>query len=290
MKSPLFRYIFLPFCSVNLCHGALIMDFESYGAAGSNVVGQGGTPPNVWSINDATDQYSQIANSNANPTDPFTVSKALNLGDASAVTTAPTGPNVTMSYPSGGTVGATSLMFDFVIVDSLTGSFPNRDRFSISFSNGLTNVFAVYFVPRDTDLVTPGYQNSATPGSGTPAQWDLHYQIGNSATVPLNLGVLELSQYRFDLQFQPNANPSLSNFDLSITSAIPNSLSDDRVDLSLDPNTTFSHLNVGWLKMDGNPYGSNSIVIDNINLVPEPSSALLLGLAGLGFVTRRKRA
>lgn len=39
-----------------------------------------------------------------------------------------------------------------------------------------------------------------------------------------------------------------------------------------------------------NDFGSNSLVFDNYSLVPEPSSALLACLAGLGFVTRRKRA
>lgn len=289
MKSRFSQVFLFSIFSGSLCNAALVIDFESYAAAGSDVVGQGGTPPNVWSINDSTDQYSQIANSNVNPYDQFNVSKVLNLGDASAVTTPPTGPNVTMSYPIGGTVGATSLVFDFVIADSLTGPFANRDRFSVSLYNGITNVFSVYFIPKDADAITPGYQNSPTPGSAL-GQWNLSYQVGNLSTVPLNIGVLELSQYHFDLQFTPNANPLLTDFNLSVTSAVPNTLSDGAAGLSLSPGASFANLDVAWLKMEGNAYGSNSILVDNINLVPEPASSLLVCLAGLGFVARRKRA
>jgi hypothetical protein len=45
-----------------------------------------------------------------------------------------------------------------------------------------------------------------------------------------------------------------------------------------------------WDPLDPNNEGSNILIIDDLTLVPEPSSALLLGLAALGFVTRRRRA
>jgi hypothetical protein len=286
MKLPLSRFLFVSLVFSGSLQAAFITDFETYGPAGSDVVGQGGISPNVWSINNAIDQYSQIANANVNPTDIFNTSKVLNLGDASAVTTAPTSSNVTLSYPVTGTVGATSLIFDFVIVDSLnTIGFTNRDRFSVS----LGNIFSVYFVPKDADLDTPGYQNPTSPGS-TTGQWNLFYQVAAGPTVALNLGVLELSQYRFDLQFAENANPLLTDFTLKITSGVPNTLTDGALGLSLDPDTLYSTFNVGWLKMEDNAYGSNSILIDNLNLVPEPSSTLLVALAGLGFATRRRRA
>jgi hypothetical protein len=263
---------------------ATVIDFESYGVPGSDVAGQG-APPLLWTINDANDQYSQVANSNVNPTDTFNVSKVLNLGDASAVETPPTGPDVTLSYPLGGSIGATSLVFDFAISDSVNGPFPNRDRFLVSFGN----VFSVYFVPVDADPGTPGYQNPVSPGSSL-AQWNLFYQIGAAPTVPLNLGVLELSQYRFNLGFSENGlDPSKTDFLLSITSAVPNTLSDGATGIDLDPSDAYGSLNVGWLKMEGNDYGSNSILIDNIIFVPEPSSVLLAGVAGLGLALRRRR-
>jgi hypothetical protein len=45
-----------------------------------------------------------------------------------------------------------------------------------------------------------------------------------------------------------------------------------------------------WNPLDPNNEGSNMLLIDDLSLVPEPSSALLLGLAGFAFMTRRKRA
>ena len=51
---------------------------------------------------------------------------------------------------------------------------------------------------------------------------------------------------------------------------------------------TLTSFAVTWDSTGG--AGGNSITVDNVSLVPEPSSALLLGLAGLGFISRRRRA
>jgi hypothetical protein len=237
---------------------------------------------NGWTISDTTDQFSQITDSNANPADPFTVSQALNLGDASAVTSLPSGSSVSLSHAYTGTIGATQLIFDFIIADSKNGAFSNRDQFGVSISNGGTNVFAVTFVPT---------AQSATPNSAPVAQWNLFYQIGAQPTVALNLGVLENSQYNFNLDFSPNlGNPLLSDFSLSLTSAVPNTLTDGATGVALNPGLATGEFNVNWAKHLGGNFGSNSIVVDNLSVVPEPSSSLLICLAGLGFISRRKRA
>ena len=252
-------------------------DFENFLAVGSNIAGQ-----DNWRINDSTDQFSQIQSSNANPSDPFTVSKALNLGDASAVTSLPVLASVVLSHDYSSTVGATHLIFDFIIADSANGAFTNRDEFGASISNGALNVFSISFVPKT---------QSGTPDSGDIAQWDLFYTLGSQSTVALNLGVLENSQYKFDLLFNPNGvNPALTDFLLSITSAVPNTMNDGAVGMDLDPSTAIGDLNISWSKHGGAAFGSNSIVVDNLAAIPEPSSSLLLCLAGLGLVSRRKRS
>ena len=51
---------------------------------------------------------------------------------------------------------------------------------------------------------------------------------------------------------------------------------------------TLTSFAVTWDSTGG--AGGNSITVDNVSLVPEPLSAFLLGLAGLGFISRRRRA
>jgi len=269
--------LFATFSVASIAHAAsYVTDFESFLPPGSDIAGQDG-----WTISNGTDQYSQVSFSNANPANPFFDSQALNLGDAEAVVTPPITSFVSLTNSYAGAIGTTSLYFDFIIFDSTDGNFTSRDTFGVSFSSGISNVFAISFVPT---------AQSATPSSGPVAQWNAIYQIGSQPLVALNLGILEDSQYNFNLAFNANAgNPLLSDFLLTITSAVPNVLSDGGIAIALDPTTATSEFNVNWI--DGDPsYGSNSIVIDNLGVVPEPSSALLVGLAALGFISRRKRA
>ena len=191
--------------TTSLYGAAYTTNFNSYGLY-SNPVGQDG-----WTINDSTDQYAIINRANADPLNPGITSRALQLGDASAVTYQPAGSTVALSHAYVGTVGATSLTFDFIVVDSATGSFPNRDIFGASISNGSGgNLFSVSFVP---------VSQSSDPDNDPNARWNVFYTLGTGATVPLNLSVYKNTQYYFNLGFNPNAsNPALSDFLLSITS------------------------------------------------------------------------
>jgi hypothetical protein len=53
---------------------------------------------------------------------------------------------------------------------------------------------------------------------------------------------------------------------------------------------TLGTYGIVWTPLNAANEGSNILILDDLSLVPEPSSAMLLGLAALGFVTRRKRA
>jgi len=280
MKYPLFAGL-LTAMLAHCAYGAYTTNFDDPPWSAIDGVSPGDDVNGIdnWTINDTTDQFSQVAYSNINPSIPTNFSQVLNLGGSTDLD--PIGSSVVLSHPSVGTVGATHLIFDFVLFDSFDID-PARNEFGVSMSNGGSNIFGISFVPDPLDV---GIENP----SSDEARWNIYYQVGNAATVPLNLSVFELSQYRLDLSFNPNAgNPALTDFLLSITSAVPNSLSDGALALSMSPTAVTDALNVSWSESPSSSYGSNSILIDNLSLVPEPSSTLLAGLAALGLLRRRR--
>jgi hypothetical protein len=159
---------------------------------------------------------------------------------------------------------------------------PNEDTFGWTFRNNLdVTLFSLLFDPNTAvngDLAIRIYDSSnveiAGAGSGS---WSMFYNAIYSLDVSVNsLGVV-------DVNFT-DAN--------SITTQVINGAS-----TGIDPGD-IAGVAATWILDDNteNPtgvygaFGSNSLVFDNYSLVPEPSSALLLGLAAFGFVTRRRRA
>ena len=282
MKFPLFAGLTTALIA-NCAYGVYITNFDAlpWGVVGVSDPGSDVNGIDGWTINDTNDQFSQVTLANANPADPYNQSLALNLGGSTDH--APLGSSVVLSHPQYATVGATKLIFDFMVQDSINSN-PARNAFGVSISNGGGNVFAIYFTPK------PGDVGILNPQSDL-GLWDIDYKVGSNPTVPLNLTVQEISQYNFNLDLHPNSgNSALTDFDLTIISAKPNVMSDGAVGLNLNPDTWTDKLNVLWLESPSASFGSDSIVIDNLSVVPEPSSALLVCLAGLGFVTRRRRA
>lgn len=247
-------------------------NFSSLGSFGSDVNGQDG-----WTINDTTDQFSFVANWNSN--------KAIGLGDASVVDSLPLGSLVELSHGISATVGTTSVNFDFALIDSSSDTtFKNRDQFGISLSNGLGSVVTISFVPEVSQPVDPS-DNSENSGDG--AKWFVFYQAGSSPSVQLNMAIFEGASYDFMLSLTPNANPLLSDLMLTLTG--DNALSDGATGLAIDPESVSDQFNIFWAKSGTNEFGSNLILMDNLTVIPEPSSILLVGLAGLGFISRRRR-
>lgn len=253
-------------------------NFNGFGAAGSDVNGQGG-----WYVSDTTDQYSQVVEGNFNYTSPGAPSKGLNLGDASAVVTPPTVAKVTMGHSFNEPAAHASASFNFVLIDSISdvsaGDFRSRDSFGFSFMDGSSNLLSVILAP---SAQSPDPDNNE-------ATWNLFYAVGNGPRVSLAiLGIAELSQYGLSFGLTPNANPLLSNFYVTLNSGA-GGLTRTVNGLAIDQSTNVSDFGIFW-EREGSTHGSSSIVIDTLNVIPEPSSMLLVGLAGLGFVSRRKRA
>ncbi len=174
-------------------------------------------------------------------------------------------------------IGFVSYSLDISLIDS-DRDFPIRDNFGITLSSGSDNLFTLHFTPQDPF--------PADPVAETNALWDLSYSVGVGPTIDLNLAVFERGFNSLLFEFSPNANGTQTN--LFFMAGSDNVVTRDVV-LNLDPAATTSDFGFSWTPTNSAEPGNNYLTFDNINIVPEPSSALLLGLAGLAFVGRRKR-
>ncbi len=253
-----------------ITNNVYITNFNSYTAPGSDIHLQDG-----WTINDTTDQYSFVA--------PWNSSRSLGLGDVSAVEFDPTVASVALTHEYITDVRRLSVDFNFAIFDSISDfdpDFMNRDTFGFSFAASTGSLFALYFVPVDA---TP-----ADPSSELDAMWSISYSINGGATVPLPLAVLEGASYQLSLDFKRNkTNSSQTDFKLGITGG--NYAENIIKGLALDPDALTEDFSFLWNQVGSNSYGSNVILVDNLSLVPEPSSTLLISVTALCLAIQRKR-
>ena len=256
-----------------------------------------------WTVNDPSDQYSAfVPNTPLDIDNPTTTSKALNIGDASLTTLSPTGSLVSYSRPAVGMVGATAVAFDFLLDDSYEPGFEDRDTFGFSFSNGLGNMIAIEFVPAQA--------TSPDVSIVGDASWGVFYRLGNGGRQALQMNqvgvpggpsrsIVEARRHDLAMTLTPNtSNLSLTNLVLTIRNISPTDPSNSgfativgSTTLNLNSVSDTGSFQLNWAKSDGNSsFGSNSLWVDNLSVVPEPSAALLSCIAGIGLVLRRRRA
>lgn len=244
-------------------------DFNSYGVNLSDVAGQ-----DDWTINNTTDQYSYVYTTFA----AFGYGKAINLGDASGVATPPTPPTtVTLSHSYVGVMGGLELQFEYAILDSFADGFYNRDKFGVSVTVGATNLLEISFEPRVAQPVDPTLDAHAL--------WDVNYTSAYGSGT-LNMAFEENGKYNFVLVASPTLDGLSTSFTLSLDGG--NTLSDSKTLTGLHPLTQTDTFNINWANVGSNAFGSNVIAMDNLNIIPESSTALLAGLASLGLLRRRR--
>jgi hypothetical protein len=207
-------------------------------------------------------------------------SQALGIGGAYGETTT---ASVALSQSFVESVGRVSAKFDFAFEDSDESLIPARDAFSFSFNSSGSKLFEVSFVP---------VAQSATPSS-TLAQWDLFYSVNGGASQDLFIRVDEAALYNFDLTLGgafPSTNTSTTSFKLSISSGL-NPVLTREDSFAFNPQTSLTDFSFNYTPTGGIATGgTNSLLADNLTVVPEPSSSLLLALTGLGLAARRRRA
>lgn len=241
-----------------------LFDFEAMPRF-SDLAGQSG-----WVVNDKTDVYSGIiSNVRINIDTPNLTSKALNFGDASISTYPPAGSRVSYSHAATGTLGTTTIGFDFLIDDSYRVNFENRDVFGFSLSGPSGSVLTLEFVPTQ-----PTSTALNTVGDG---QWALHYRLGNGPRQPIQMdvpgttvagpsrSVFEASRHDFLLTLAPNAaDPSRT--DLAVTIRNVGGSIAGRITLEMDPGTVIHAFHLDWKILEGNTrFGSNSLWLDNLS-------------------------
>lgn len=266
MKSSYFSPLLLVALAANASAAIYVSDFNNLTYVPSQQIGgQDG-----WSIN--------------NPSVPFlSYTVGWDNGTGAGVTTAaalggrfaiPTENTIGLNHGYGEELGRTTAIFDFAFVDSNAGTGSLRDAFSFSAYNGATNIFSVVFTPAQVNpTVTP------------LGVWNLSYNVNGVPAGDLFLSVEELATYQFYLDFkkhglQTNVVVGLGNPGGALLERFRT--------VDLDSSQTITSFGFNWIT--GVPGGGdNYLIFDNLSVVPEPSSALLVGLAGLAFVTGRRR-
>jgi hypothetical protein len=162
-----------------------------------------------------------------------------------------------------------SISLDFALNDS-TGSFPDRNTFFFNVLDGNdVSIASVVFIPI----------SQTVPGTlGVDNQWNV-YLNGNLA-----LGVFSGGDYSLSVDFL-NAN----QFTATITNTITNvGLTSGAITRGAGSGVVIEGLQLGFEQGPGSDWGDNTFGIANVSVVPEPSSAMLVGLAALGLMRRRR--
>jgi len=146
----------------------------------------------------------------------------------------------------------------------------------------------------DANLLTISLVPAASPST----KYQVYYTVGAEASQAAKNGLddmfIEVSGlYTLDLAFTPNgANPTFSG---SVVGSNTQTFTGTATGLGSAALATFgAEWNVLPQNWVGDPaenlggLGDNFLVFDNVSLIPEPSTALLAGLASLGLLRRRR--
>ncbi len=246
---------------------AFVTDFDSY--ATGTLVGQ-----DNWVGSASAASYADVG--------PGYISgQSFTFGYADSSPTEPTETTVTVGNSGYNYfLAGTQAIFDFRIIDE-NNTNTAADRYGFTLSSG-GNLLSIYLSPANSG-----------PRPGNPevvARWELGYALngGEYTKFSEDINVFEDNLWNFNLTATANTgNPLLTDFAITITGA--STATANLIGTSFSPTTNVDSFGFSWDK-SGATFTNDYIAIDNLSVVPEPSSALLLGGAGLGLIIRRRRA
>jgi hypothetical protein len=181
-------------------------------------------------------------------------------------------------------ISGTSISFDMAIQDSTNGNvddgyYTNRDVFGFSVSTSTGDVLASL-------TFTPTAQTT-TPEGGTAASWLVSYTVAGGTTQMTSIPMYEDVQYLVELSFSGSevtigfgAGEATNVFTATMT--------------GVDSSAEIGSVSFDWEKSVDDlgvalDFGDNFVRFDNLAVtIPEPSSALLMGVASLGLLRRRR--
>jgi len=181
-------------------------------------------------------------------------------------------------------ISGTSISFDMAIQDSTNGNvddgfYTNRDVFGFSVSTSTGDSLASL-------TFTPTAQTT-TPEGGAAASWLVSYTLAGGTTQFTTIPMYEDIQYLVQLSFSGN-DVSIGFGAGAATNVFTGTMT------GVDPAAVLGSVSFDWDKSVDNlgvplDFGDNFIRFDNLAVtIPEPSSALLIGVASLGLLRRRR--
>ena len=258
-------------------------DFSGFGTNPSDLHGDHG-----WTVNDTSATFlafntaRNLQNFGGNPAD-----KAGGIGgayDVGSVATISVKKDFTAETGSAFQLGNITYRVAFTMFDITdTGEFFDRDAFSIDLSDGTGNIFSIIFEPQGQAA------NLAAALAENDSKWNASYDYATNTggTIALDMIIAQSGLYYLTLEFAQNG--ANTDFTLVTNDSVAGSVSDSGT-LGLLSSTSVSEVGFSHTPLGGvGEAGENYLAFDNINIVPEPSSLMLLGLTGLGFAFRRVR-
>ena len=289
MKSKILCSLAVIAFSVQTQAAIYTTDFESFNS-GDNVT-DGANAGYGWTTNgDAS--LSPV--NNWNPTldpslvDPMLGNQAAVIGwYAGSPAPLPAQPTIDLSHGCGETIinagngYGTHVALDFSILDSSPAQ-PNRDTFGISLTaTGGANIFQLVFTPTVVASINT---------------WDVTYTVGGGGSgnlghfntlVDPSTGLRSTGTDTLGLSF---SSKDASSAFYHVTMLINGSLTTQTGTIAMAPGTLIDKFNATWTPVSTANPGDNYLLIDNLVMVPEASTSLLLCVAGMSLALRRKRA
>jgi hypothetical protein len=188
----------------------------------------------------------------------------------------------------GNTAGYTEFQAVFTVQDSVElfstppaaplppGTGTPRDNFSFTFRGAANeNILTITLKPT-AQSTTP----DLPPNRVDQFSWTSDFAGGNP-----NIGTLNEGQWStLNVKFTPSG---INDVAFSVKFQNVEFAAGTLVGASAQ---TLGEFGMIWNPLDPTNEGSNILIIDDVRLIPEPTSALLAGLGAIGFALRRRRA
>jgi hypothetical protein len=156
-----------------------------------------------------------------------------------------------------------------VMLRTSTAAAPGRDSFSVGVATvGGASLIDIVFSP-------------AVSVEGVDT-WEVGYGISGGSVTYTGFVMNEDAWYDVILGFNG------SNFSLTFGNTVDSVTTSGTIPGFNGETSGFGNVSFGWQKASSTPYGDNYMLFDNVEIIPEPSAALLGGIASLLLFRRRR--